>query len=742
MSDSEPSEPRPGGQRSRAGLAGLALAAGWAIAEGIAHLGASTPWWSIFIEYGVLAPLAFALSISFVALSIGWGRWLRSTRLVDLAHHAWRWTTGGTFDERADRTAWLASLVVALFLWASAGLPLGVAILGTVRTPAFAVALLMLVLALLAIVCGLALGPVAALSRWLAEPLRRHRLSKAVIRPATLLLLGAAAAVVALIAAVVLFGETVEALPLWIGAAVASALGALGVVLLALRYVRRPHRAFAAALAVTIAAGLFAVQLPDSMRPTRTVFAGKPTVAGQVHALAVAMWDHDGDGALDLYAGGDCAPHDASIGPQAVEIIGNGIDEDCSGEDLRIDDEISGEGERVVELPADVNRRPHVFLITEDALSHSHTTVGRYERNTTPNLADWASRATVFEDAFSLSAATRTALPGLLAARFNSQMNLRKARSHPYPYARDTGTLAALLKKRGYHTIHVVGAKYFLSGWHAVGFDELVDAYSDAKDKVHTAPEVTRAVIEQIEQNKDEGPLFVWVHYYDTHHPYRIPDGEEPFGDGESDLDRFDTELRHVDRYWGELFSYIEETFKPDDYIAVFSADHGEAFDANHPRKHHSGSILSAPLDVPFIVQAPGRRGERIDGLVGHPDLLVTIANIVGIPPDDQWVGASLVDVLYGDADISRNVLYSLRYAPELAARGKDGFLDIGVRTSDRYLMYDIPGNDWRLVDWRNDLLERKDLSDRERDTYSKLKYLALKKLVWLRENERALVGD
>jgi len=53
--------------------------------------------------------------------------------------------------------------------------------------------------------------------------------------------------------------------------------------------------------------------------------------------------------------------------------------------------------------------------------------------------------------------------------------------------------------------------------------------------------------------------------------------------------------------------------------------------------------------------------------------------------------------------------------------------------------MFDIPGDAWRLVDWKNDPLERTDLSDRESETFSVLKYLALQKLAWLREHERGV---
>jgi choline-sulfatase len=43
--------------------------------------------------------------------------------------------------------------------------------------------------------------------------------------------------------------------------------------------------------------------------------------------------DRDHDGAARLFGGGDCNDRDPSVNPNALDVPGNGIDEDCSGED-------------------------------------------------------------------------------------------------------------------------------------------------------------------------------------------------------------------------------------------------------------------------------------------------------------------------------------------------------------------------------------------------------------------------
>jgi arylsulfatase A-like enzyme len=185
--------------------------------------------------------------------------------------------------------------------------------------------------------------------------------------------------------------------------------------------------------------------------------------------------------------------------------------------------------------------------------------------------------------------------------------------------------------------------------------------------------------------------------------------------------------------------AHVERTWTEKQYLAIFTADHGESFDANHPDKHHSGSIYTSVLHVPLIIQAAQGRGRTAMGLVSHADLLPTIANTVGIEPIEGWVGTSLVDVLFGGGEVRRTAQYSLRFAPEAYARTGGGYLDIGVRTESHYLMYDLVQGTARLVDWNKDPLERTDLSadfPKERD---RLTGLARRKLSWIKARECGL---
>ncbi len=470
----------------------------------------------------------------------------------------------------------------------------------------------------------------------------------------------------------------------------------------------------------------------------------RPNLASSWKAAVHPLLDFDGDGYLFFYAGGDCAPFDPERGPHATEVPNDGIDWNCSGSDLTIDPEDFEPGPPQVDRPDGIVDNPHVILVTTDALSHPHTSVADYKRDVTPHLADWAERATVFETAFSNSTSTRLAMPGLLASRMNAQMHLEDSRRHPYPYADDEETIATVLSEAGYRTIHIPGTQYFEDwGGYWNGFDEVdTDTYAGAEHEHHTSPELTDAAIEVIEEHDDNEPLHLWVHYFDHHGPYVLPEDGKVFGDGESNQDRFDSELHFADSNWRHLLETVEDRWDPEEYIMIFTSDHGEAFDDNHPRQHHDFSVYTRPLHVPLIIQAPWGRGERIDGLTGHIDVLPTIANLVDTEPSDGWddrLGETLIPSLKHSTPPEKDVIYSLFYIPEAIRTDEETFQMYGVRTDEWYFYENRRRDERRLVRWREDALDRQCFGDEEPDKFEAYRYMGHQKLDWLKEREVGL---
>lgn len=58
------------------------------------------------------------------------------------------------------------------------------------------------------------------------------------------------------------------------------------------------------------------------------------TLMPAIEALLAPIADRDGDGRLAIFGSGDCDDGDPAIGPRAIEVPGNGVDEDCRFGDL------------------------------------------------------------------------------------------------------------------------------------------------------------------------------------------------------------------------------------------------------------------------------------------------------------------------------------------------------------------------------------------------------------------------
>lgn len=382
-----------------------------------------------------------------------------------------------------------------------------------------------------------------------------------------------------------------------------------------------------------------------------------------------------------------------------------------------------------------------MILITTDALSFAHTTPGGYKRDVTPHLNAFTKRATTFPHAFSMASSTRFALPGLLTGQFNSQLALGKRRSWPFPWSKSTYTMAEMFKSKGWRTVQVIGNRYLTRGkWKGLhqGFD-VIDTTSLTLPKTpHTGKRVTDAVLSQIAQHKKNTPnkpLFLWAHYFDHHAPYIVPKGGKSFGT--SEIDRYDAEVHATDLHWKRLFETIEKTWKPDEYILIFTADHGERFDG---RGHHGITLRTDVLDVPFIVQTNARRGERVEGLVGHMDLLPTLANLIGVKPKPYWQGESLLPVWFSEGKRpEKQVLYALHYRPE---KKKKAFQKLSVRTDTLYVDTDLLKNKTKLYKWdrRKKNLKFKPTTEAEKDATDNLKQLIKEKSRELRQSERGLM--
>lgn len=688
------------------------------------------------LNLGIIAPALPVVALVFAAIVRAWGARI-PTRPADLVHRLVGWGWRAEPAVLAARSAAIIAVLSSTALFLAASVLLGRAFVDSVARPENGVALLVGAQTVLFVGSAFVGGASYAAGRWVL--VQASKLLGRLVGPAVLFALLSAVGVGAVVFVAV--GTDVgEHLPWFLASGAVGGVAALLVAWMAAGTKRRSLAVAGAGLVAICVTAPLAANPPDSWRPDRAVFTGESPLTSPLYGFYASHLDFDGDGSIHLFGGGDCAPDDPEINPKAREIVANGIDENCSGSDLAEPLKLD-EARTSVGKSAALKDKPHVFLITTDSLSMNRTSLGRDDRDTTPNLAKWAEEATVFDTAFALGPSTRLAIPGIAAGVFNSQVQMQSKGRQPYRWERTVPTLAAKLKRAGYRTVHITTNTYFSKKWRGywVGFEDVDHSpYKTSKDKVHTAPAATDLALKFVRQaSEDDRPMFLWVHYYDHHHPFKQPKGAPVYGKKKEDV--FDAELTFADSHWKRLFQTLGRTFEPDEYIAVFTSDHGEAFDEFHPKKHHGYDLRTDVLHVPLVIQSPFGRGKRVPGLVTHADIAATVADLVGIPRERSWVGESLFPALKDNEPPKKNVAYGLFYIPERTPRGEDPFGQISVRMDEWYYEYDLEHEEERLTRWREDGAGRHDLKDSEPEMVDLLRHAAGEKLEELRAEEQGV---
>lgn len=430
--------------------------------------------------------------------------------------------------------------------------------------------------------------------------------------------------------------------------------------------------------------------LPNSVVSLRNKVSSGQGLAALIQNVLIKATDFDRDGSSGLYMGIDCGPFNADVGPEAHDVLDNGIDENCDGLDAQAA-LLPRTGSRFHPIQPP-QKLPNIVLVTTDALSYAHTNLGAYPENITPNLASFAAKSTNFTNAHANAPTTYMALPMLLTGRWYPELPvLPEANGGPFGLGEDLPSIVKILKEKGYESVFVPGHNYFgPNSWVGVasGFDQI--DMSGPTGYAHSASRVTNTVLKHLRKPKTK-PLFLWVHYFDHHEPYYFPSGGKKFpvppGPRGELISNYNSEIFSTDKEWGRLFRYIENQ-PEDEYLVVFTSDHGEAFDDIHAKKPHSHCIRNTETHVPLIIRTPHQRGTTIDGLASHLDVAPTLLNYLGIEPPPEMPGESLIPSLLQGKDPEKQAIFLSYYLPSRRDPA-DAFMQYGARGENFLYFHD-----------------------------------------------------
>ena len=469
--------------------------------------------------------------------------------------------------------------------------------------------------------------------------------------------------------------------------------------------------------------------LNDDPAAAQAIERGAPL--GKI-ALAVLRkaTDRDHDGSSPLFGGGDCDDRDPHRNPYAVDVPGNGIDEDCTGSDLAIPAPVIPPRPSVKaedRLPDDLN----LVLVTIDTVRAEECGFMGYPLPTTPNLDALAKESTVFDRAYAMASYTGKSLGPLLIGKYPSECPRNK--SHFTTYEASNTLITERLKKAGFHTMGAASHWYF-NPWS--GLSQGMDDYDlSAKppsgqgdnDSNTTSDAISNAVLKMLAKPEStSGRFFLWIHYFDPHDQYETHEGAPNFtppGAGVIAQSRaaYDGEIWFTDRELGRVLHAIQSAEYGKKTAIVVTSDHGEAF-YEHQMSYHGGELWEPLVRVPLIVYVPGVKPHRIPVKRSHIDLVPTLLDILRLPQPDagELSGQSMIGDILDDAPEADGG------APEYPER--DVYIDmpVGPYTGMRRAIIHGPtpgmklihfgGNNYSLFDLAADPGETTDLAgDKDR---------------------------
>ena len=318
-------------------------------------------------------------------------------------------------------------------------------------------------------------------------------------------------------------------------------------------------------------------------------------------------------------------------------------------------------------------------MLVVDCLRADHLGCYGYARDTTPSIDGLAADSLVFTEAFTQSTFTMTSASSLLTGlypeahgvlRFNDRLPGR------------IPTLPRILGESGYDSTCFSGMTFFSP---PSGLDDAGFRRADFLREERLANEAGQATCETIHSKFTDylgeagEPFFSLLWFFDAHghnDGFFLPDGEMLYlgRSGNERVDRYDSEIRHVDRHVGLVLDDLKRRGLYDDTLIVVTSDHGEVFDEHRLIEGTSiggaldripllkgavsrdflGHLGVLPYDevirVPLIMKMPHSEttGER-HGLVELVDVFPTVLEVLGVEaPAVQ--GRSVLPVARGEA--------------------------------------------------------------------------------------------
>ncbi|HVT16706.1 MAG TPA: sulfatase [Thermoanaerobaculia bacterium] len=364
---------------------------------------------------------------------------------------------------------------------------------------------------------------------------------------------------------------------------------------------------------------------------------------------------------------------------------------------------------------------PHdVILVSIDTLRADHLGCYGYRRPTTPHIDRFRRDAVLFSEAIAHSSSTLVSHASIMTSLLPQQHGA--SHGEKIALAEQWPTLAEILRRQGFRTVSfneggLIAAEFGIGHGFEVYHSSTRYVFSDVVDQA----------IGWMRGQPSARPLFLFLHTYEVHHPYRPPPadlavmetgyaGPLPAGGTEMDVltaindgrlridgrdlahivATYDGDIHAMDRAFGRLTAFLEEQGRYEHALIVFTSDHGEEFAEHGKVGWHSHTLYDELLRVPLLIKFPhaARAGETVAAQVRGIDIAPTVLAALGIPAPGTFRGADLMPLVLGRPE-----------APRLVVSRRDASTSTSIR-SRRWKLYD-----GRLLDLAADSGEKVDVA-------------------------------
>ena len=346
---------------------------------------------------------------------------------------------------------------------------------------------------------------------------------------------------------------------------------------------------------------------------------------------------------------------------------------------------LAGPRVKVSKTHFDFKDAPNVLLITFDTTRADHLSCYGYVRRTSPAIDSLAAHGVLFENAYTAIPLTGpshiTMMTSLYPQQHGATINGMHMSTRPRPVL-----LAQILHHLGYKTAAFISAWPLKKGITGLGrgfnvYNENFSYHYKVVNAARRGNEVGDASRRWL-QKHGHSKFFLWVHYFDPHHPYDLhpefanlpheknakifPVSASVDADRAAKIRAYDSEIAFDDNDLSKTLKMLDDLGVRDNTLIVFVADHGESLGENGIWGH-GYHIYQPTVHVPMIYSYPKEipQGERISTNASTVDIMPTILSYVGLKFDFPGEsGYSLKPVITsGGKNVKVQPTYFLTYA-------------------------------------------------------------------------------